>query len=126
MQALQDGDFSGVFLCDGGDTWFRFVGRLAGKDDAYLIYHYRYSYKASFGTAHHRGQRLVVFDAYDERYLGQYVFSSSPVLNVSIAGSTIRLSTGGEDKGTLDFANGPPRSVEVNGKRLTYVRGQRL
>jgi len=114
MQALQDGNFSGLYKCDGGDTSFRFVGRARSNSGSYLIYLYQYSFLSIGASVRHAGQRLIVFDAQGESkgaYLGQYTLSNHYAVRVAVKGSIVRLSIPGQTN-NVDFSNGPPQSID--------------
>jgi hypothetical protein len=110
---LKQAGYSAGYICEGGATTFRFIGRIAGNSSAYLIYYFEYTFKAA--VVRHGGQRLMVFDR-KEKYLGQYALSAT---DLAVRGRFLCLSALGEGESgavaLIDFSNGPPPSIFFDG-----------
>lgn len=119
--ALKSGGFTGPLLCDSHTATFRLVGRISTANAGYLFYDYRYRFKPSEGSVLHGGQRLLVFDTHGE-YIGQYALTPPPYFKVAIKKGGVVVSSNGERKGGIDFREGPPSEVYVNGDRAIFFK----
>ena len=117
--ALVQGHFSGEIFCSRKNASFALVGRTAGR--SYAIYDYRYHFLPHREGAMHGGQRLVVFRG--ESYVGQYMLSPPPYINVHIEGSRVLLETPqSREKVRLDFSRKPPTRIFINGETEQFDR----
>lgn len=110
LLVLQEGGFSGLLLCDGPDSEFRFLGKIEGRKQSYAVYYYQFFFMAA--STMHGGERLVVFDARG-KYLGQYELphGEGPTF-WSLAGRSVHWRI--EDQaGDIDFTDGPPPSTLI-------------
>jgi hypothetical protein len=113
---LKQAGHLGKFKCDG--TSFRFLGRIESAADNYLVYDFRFLFKAA--AADHGGQRLIIFDR-NGRYLGQYAFYSRPLADIAVEGSSVRLTVPGETR-AIDFSPGPPPSIYFDGDTQKFYK----
>ena len=67
----------------------------------------------------HGGQRLLVF--HGDRYVGQYVLSPPPYINVSVKGSQLLLHYNRESV-RLDFSRKPQSKIFINGETKEFSR----
>lgn len=113
-QTLIAGGFSGGVFCSTEDATFN----LAGIAGGHAVYDYRYGFMPQHGAVMHGGQRMVIVK--DGRYVGQYSLSPPPFADLSVRGSQVIIQLD-QDRGraVLDFSNGPPQQVLVDG----YVVG---
>lgn len=119
--ALKTGGFSGLLSCDRRTTTFSLIGEVVTAHAGYLVYHYQYRFKATKGGVLHGNQRIVVFDI-QGRYMGQYALTAPPHLKPVLKEAHIMLNADGEIKGDIDFSDGPPSEVYIDGDKATFFK----
>jgi hypothetical protein len=116
-RALVAGGFSGGVICSRENASFDLAGTTRW---GYAVYDYRYRFLPEHGAVVHGGQRMVVFR--DGRYIGQYSLSPPPLSRLSVRGSRVLVRVDGSGAAALDFSDGPPPQIFVDGSVLDLYR----
>lgn len=118
--AMIEGGFTGPLVCSSKDASFVLAGATVGGK--FSVYDYRYRFLPHPGGVMHGGQKLVIFSG--DTYVGQYMLSSAPFVDITVKGTDVVLRVGGKtpERVTLDFSRKPPKEIFVNGEAGEFYR----